>query len=142
MNRHNSPGSVGFVSPLDGVSPCEENGYAYWLARLKSRKATDGLHDESAISSTDKTDKTGNADLDADVAWRMAAMRAQIPTRGAIPFLVALPEAETLFLPGHCGSCGDPLAERRRFRWAPCQEAAWLALNEVREGVPTGDPTC
>ena len=89
-------------------------------------------------SPCEKSEKT----LGTEVAWRVEVMRAQIPPSGPIPFLVALPEAETLFLPGHCGSCGDPLEDGRRFRCAPCQEAAWLALNEVREGVPTGDPTC
>jgi hypothetical protein len=137
MNRHNAPGFVSFVSPPDGISPREENGYAYWLGRLKRRKAATlpaVLQNESATSSTDKTDKTRSTD--ADIGWRVKVMRAQIPTFGPIPFLVALPEEETLFLPGHCGSCGDPLVEGRRYRCAPCQEAAWLALNEVREGVP------
>jgi hypothetical protein len=142
MNRHNAPGFVSFVSLPDGTSPREESSYAYWLERLKRRKAVARpavLQNESAISSTDKTDKTPSTD--ADIGWRVKVMRAQIPTSGPIPFLVALPEEETLFLPGHCGSCGDPLAAGRRLRCAFCQEAAWLALNEVREGVPTRDPT-
>jgi hypothetical protein len=139
MNRHNLPGSVSFVSPIEGVSPREESRYDYWLARLKSRKALAlpaELQNESANSSTDKTDKTGSADLETEVAWRVAAMRPQIPPRGAIPFLLARLDLATPCAPGCCGSCGDPLDEGRRYRCAPCQEAAWLALNQVREDVP------
>jgi predicted RNA binding protein YcfA (HicA-like mRNA interferase family) len=73
---------------------------------------------------------------DAEVAWRVEAMRPQIPPRGPIPFLLARLEVTTPYAPGHCGSCGDPLDAGQRFRCSPCQQAAWQALNEVREGVP------
>jgi hypothetical protein len=84
---------------------------------------------------SEKSEKT----LDPEVAWRATVMRAQIPLRGAIPFLLA--RSDLSAAPGRCGSCGDALAAGQRYRCAPCQEAAWLALNEAREGVPTGDPT-
>jgi hypothetical protein len=144
MNRHNSQSSVSFASPTDGISPREENGYAYWLERLKSRKAMAISHSGCAISATDKTDNTSSVGFvgasgevqAGEIAWRVAAMRPQIPLRGPIPFLVARLDLVTSCAPGHCGSCGEPLHEGQRFRCSPCQEAAWLALNEVREGVP------
>ncbi len=42
---------------------------------------------------------------DAAVSWRMEAMRAQIPTAGAIPFLVARPGVPPAA--GVCLSCGE-----------------------------------
>ena len=69
---------------------------------------------------------------DAEVAWRAAAMRPQVPVRGPIPLLVA---REFAPVPGGCASCGDPLSGGRPFRCGPCARAAWLVLHEVREGV-------
>lgn len=69
---------------------------------------------------------------DEAVAWRLAVLRPCVPRRGPIPFLAvrdAPPEA------GRCLACGDPLGEGRTTRCAPCAEAAWLALHEVREGL-------
>ena len=68
----------------------------------------------------------------ADVAWRAEAMRSQVPHRGPIPFLVAL---NIVPVPGRCLSCGEPLAEDQVARCAPCAQAAWLILHQVREGV-------
>ena len=71
---------------------------------------------------------------DAEVAWRVAAMRRQVPGHGPIPFLVARdvrPE------PGRCLACGDPLRDGRSLRCAPCARAAWSVLHEVREGAAT-----
>ena len=69
---------------------------------------------------------------DAEVAWRVAAMRPQVPPRGPIPVLMA---REVGAAPGCCPSCGDPLGQGRGLRCGPCARAAWLVLHEVREGV-------
>ena len=70
---------------------------------------------------------------DEDVTWRIEAMRPQVPRTGAIPCLLARPEAKTSPR-GTCVSCGDPLTEGRRIRCAPCVGAVERLLNEVREG--------
>ena len=70
---------------------------------------------------------------DAEVAWRAAAMRPQVPRRGPIPFLRArnaVPRTEG------CLSCGGALDEGQTYCCAPCAKAAWAVLHEVREGVP------
>ena len=72
------------------------------------------------------------AEEDAEVAWRGAAMRPQVPPRGPIPVLVA---REVVPAPGCCPSCGDPLGEGRSLRCGACARAAWLVLHEVREGT-------
>jgi hypothetical protein len=69
---------------------------------------------------------------DANVAWRVAAMRPQVPQRGAIPVLVA---REGVSVPGSCVSCGEHLREGVTFRCSLCSRAAWVVLHEVREGV-------
>jgi hypothetical protein len=103
----------------------------FWLYALRQ------LEDEA----NNATAKTGakSAKTPFEVAWRVEVMRAQIPVRGPIPFLVACLDLATPCAPARCGSCGDSLEAGRRYRCAPCQEAAWLALNQVREDVPTGD---
>jgi hypothetical protein len=70
---------------------------------------------------------------DDDVAWRVEAMRPQVPRTGAIPILLARPEAKSAPL-GMCVSCGDPLTEGRRIRCAHCVRAVERVLNETREG--------
>jgi hypothetical protein len=69
---------------------------------------------------------------DADVAWRVEAMRPQVPRRGAIPMLVAREQAPE---PGCCVSCGEHLNEGVTFRCSPCARAAWVVLHEIREDV-------
>lgn len=69
---------------------------------------------------------------DAEVAWRVAVMRPQVPARGAIPVLVAQAQDS---VPGSCISCGDRLSAGQRHRCGPCGQAAWVVLHEVREGV-------
>lgn len=72
----------------------------------------------------------------AEVAWRAASFRRQIPATGPIPFLVARTTRRADDAPRTCGHCGDPLGEGRRFCCAACQRAKELVLNEIREGVP------
>ncbi len=69
---------------------------------------------------------------DAEVAWRAAAMRPQVPARGPIPVLVA---RDLRTGPDGCISCGNPLAGGPSVRCAPCARASWLVLHELREGV-------
>ena len=79
---------------------------------------------------------------EAEVAWRVAGMREQVPPAGPIPFLLARSElADTWRELGrdHCHSCGDALPEGYAVGIAPrctwCQRAAELACNTVREGM-------
>lgn len=71
---------------------------------------------------------------DTNVAWRVAAMRPQVPRRGAIPVLIA---RDVVAAPGCCISCGDSLQEGVTIRCAPCARAAWVVLHEIREDIPT-----
>src|SRR5947207_2833327 len=52
---------------------------------------------------------------EVEIAWRVEAMRGQVPRTGTIPILLASPEAKTAPR-GTCLSCGDLLAEGRRIR--------------------------
>jgi hypothetical protein len=70
----------------------------------------------------------------AEIAWRVAAMRPQVPLRGAIPLLMARLGIPAL---NHCISCGDPIPAQRRYRCAPCARATWAVLHDVREAVPS-----
>jgi hypothetical protein len=73
-------------------------------------------------------------DEEHEVHWRMDAMRDQVPRRGAIPTLLARPEAR--FSPrGTCRHCGDPLAPDRPITCVPCVRAVYLLLHQIREGV-------
>jgi hypothetical protein len=72
------------------------------------------------------------AQQDAEVAWRVAAMRPQATARGPIPILKA---RRTPWEAGCCISCGEPVPENSMYRCSPCAQAAWLVLSEVREGV-------
>ncbi len=69
--------------------------------------------------------------LPAPVAWRVTAMRPQLPPfpRPA-PLLLA---RDRPYAPGQCLSCGDPIPAPR---CAPCQAAAALVLAEWRRGSP------
>jgi hypothetical protein len=72
------------------------------------------------------------AEEEAELGWRVAAMRPQVPQRGPIPVLVA---CEVSAIRGHCLSCGDPLATGRTVRCALCVRAAQVVSGRVREGV-------
>lgn len=67
---------------------------------------------------------------DPEVAWRLGALRPQIPEHGPISGrLIARSDSPTINHLRHCATCGDPLAEGRRYRCAPCQHAIWLACD-------------
>ena len=69
---------------------------------------------------------------EAELGWRLAAMRPQVPLRGPIPVLVAREVSPT---PDHCLSCGEPLAPGRAVRCGLCVCAAQVVLGWIREGV-------
>lgn len=60
-------------------------------------------------------------EVEAEVAWRVAAMAPQVPATGAIPFLVA---RECQAGPTDCLSCGDPMEAGQRYACRACAEAA------------------
>ncbi len=118
----------------------ETTEYRYWLERLKRMSKTTAPADEAQNS----VESTGygsakSANTDAEITWRLAVMRPQVPLRGPIPFLVARETAASI---GRCLSCGDALAEGRSVRCAPCVRAVEAVLDEVRECVePTATRT-
>jgi hypothetical protein len=70
---------------------------------------------------------------DGEIAWRVAAMRPQLPPRGPLLFLTArpgLPASAT-----HCWSCGEPLLPGQQYRGTACARAVRQLLDEIREGV-------
>ena len=75
----------------------------------------------------------------AEIGWRAAALRPQVPPSGPIPFLVARDGVYT-DEEGRCLSCGDPLEDGAQYRCRWCVRAILLVLNEVREGVVPPPP--
>src|SRR5262245_46764072 len=69
---------------------------------------------------------------DADITWRAAVMRPQVPARGPIPVLVV---RDIVPVSGSCISCGDPLPAHASLRCLPCARAVWAVLHEMREDV-------
>lgn len=69
---------------------------------------------------------------EAGVSWRVAAMRAQIPELGPIPFLVARADP---IQPGACLSCGAPLPGHRTIRCPMCAVAARMVVGLMCEGT-------
>ncbi|MGO9179009.1 MAG: hypothetical protein ACLQBX_01965 [Candidatus Limnocylindrales bacterium] len=64
-----------------------------------------------------------------EVAWRIDAMRPHVPATGAIPLLLARPDA--MRCAGLCCSCGDPVGPAEGYRCAPCVAAAVALLGTV-----------
>lgn len=64
-----------------------------------------------------------------EVAWRVKMMRPQVPTKGAIPLLVARPGGP--WDQGRCCSCGDALEAGERYRCGPCVAATVAVLETV-----------
>ncbi len=64
-----------------------------------------------------------------EVAWRIDVMRPQVPAKGAIPLLLARPDA--VRGSGLCCSCGGSLAADERYRCRPCVAAAVAVLAGV-----------
>jgi len=115
----------------------EMTQYRYWLERLKQMSKTTTPADEAQNSAESAGyGSAKSANTDAEIIWRVAAMRPQVPARGPIPFLVARHTADTST--GHCWSCGDALDAERSIRCVPCVLAVEAVLNEVREGAGSG----
>jgi hypothetical protein len=92
------------------------------------------VNPEPQCDKSDKSDQRASAAAGdgEEVAWRVEAMRGQVPRTGTIPILLARPEAKTAPR-GTCLSCGDPLGEQQRIRCLPCVRAVERVLNEIRE---------
>ena len=106
---------------------------ARWLQRLREFQAqgstTSASSNTSIIPEGSPEEEAPAAASDPEVVWRVAALRSQIPEHGAIGHLVVRPESPTINMLHHCATCGDPLAEGRRYRCILCQHAVWLAIN-------------
>jgi hypothetical protein len=74
---------------------------------------------------------------DAEVAWRVEAMRPRVPATGPIPPMYArrLRSVED----GACLSCGEPLTPGNKYHCEPCVHAAWQVLREARRNYATPD---
>lgn len=63
--------------------------------------------------------------LQAEVRWRVEAMRQQVPASGPVPLLVA---RRVQAGPGHCPSCGEPTVGAA-IRCSTCATAAREVLG-------------
>ena len=69
--------------------------------------------------------------LDEDeIAWRIEAMRRQVPADGPVPLLIARTDVPRPI--GSCCSCGDALGPGDRYRCGPCVAAVVVALGTAR----------
>ncbi len=73
------------------------------------------------------------------MSWRADAMRAQIPTMGMVPFLVAVPKLKVA--PDRCLSCGEAFALVGSVpRCRLCTLAATQALTTPAEAIAQAAP--
>src|SRR5689334_2258545 len=108
-----------------------------WLRHLKELQARESAVVDAVAAQenpnglrrvTDKTDKSPEelARLEqgeSDIAWRVAALRPQVPESGPIGHLMVRPDSPTINRLHHCACCGNPLTKGRRYRCEPCQHA-------------------
>jgi hypothetical protein len=67
---------------------------------------------------------------DAEVRWRVEAMRPRVPASGVIPPMYARHLSR---IPADCClSCGEPLTPGNKYHCEPCVRAAWQVLRDVR----------
>lgn len=118
-----------------------------WLQRLREfqgigeiQAATADTQEVTLLSNTSNTsniiDPLAEATRyasDPNVIWRVAVLRRQVPTCGPIGRLLVRPDSPMINTIRHCGMCGDPLAEGRRYRCILCQHALWLVLHATVE---------
>ena len=79
----------------------------------------------------------GQETNDPEVAWRVTAMRNQLPPPPAPILLLAAKRGITPG-PNDCASCGAPLEARPAIgvgRCQPCRQAAWLVLQDRAEVI-------
>lgn len=90
----------------------------------------------SEISEKSPKASVGGA-LAGEVAWRLEAFCARLPTHGPI-WPPRVRESALCDAPGYCSLCGDklPTDPALRFpRCRPCVRALTLALQVTREGL-------
>lgn len=67
--------------------------------------------------------------LDAELPWRIEALRPQVPEQGTI-YLRPIRQLSAPISAIHCSLCGDPLPAPGRFRCDFCAMAAQLVLEQ------------
>ncbi len=115
---------------VEEAPPREEETPLPGDAPFPKRRATQGsLLAPEVTTKTTETTKAPPPRLlepdDPEVAWRLEAMRKQVPPSGAIPDLIS---REAPIQPGTCFSCGDLLRGSQRYRCRPCAVAAAIAI--------------
>jgi hypothetical protein len=65
----------------------------------------------------------------AEIAWRVEAMRAQVPPHGPILTLCVRPDVPIPTPAGMCGSCGQPREASQTYVCRACQAAKALVLE-------------
>jgi hypothetical protein len=88
---------------------------------------------KGALSEADQADLRMARDamqavLEGERSWRVEVMRRQVPPKGPIPALQALPGQRVPR--GACASCGVPLVRAQRLRCHTCGQAARRALRD------------
>ena len=123
------------MQPAELLAELSRRGVAIAVAgdRLRFRPQDAVTPDLRTALIEHKADLIRLLGRDDEVAWRIEAMRPQVPRRGTIPSLLARPEAKHAPR-GMCVTCGDPLPPDRPTRCAPCVRAVERLLNEIREG--------
>jgi|SRR5579883_856279 len=101
--------------------------------RLDRQSTTDGWKRQSGAPVQRSAQDFADGLDPAALAWRVAAMRPQVPEWGALPFLRARQDVPTGT--ASCWSCGEHLPANRRYRCSLCARAAWIVLHRVREGI-------
>jgi hypothetical protein len=69
---------------------------------------------------------------DPEIAWRVEAMRAQVPAHGPILALCARLDVSIPTPPGMCASCGEPREAGQTYVCRACQAAKRLTLEGTR----------
>lgn len=120
-----------YLKTRAGSSVSNTNGDE--LTELTKPDLSEGLEGSVSFVSDQPLEYLG---MDEDVAWRIKAMLPQIPTSGAIPFLIARAQFDSGA--GKCSRCGDDLGEAVGYSCGPCSRAANLALEMALARGPKG----
>ncbi|GEM_PF-4993062 len=127
--------SLSSETPIGEGSKSSETPSATFATSLES-----AYRSETSPETPQASTPTVLPDQQAELAWRIAAMRSQVRPRPLHqPLLVARSDAPLLRdAPGRCGSCGEPRHERDgggRYTCGYCARAKEAVLNEAYEGV-------